>query len=368
MLWVVCGVIGCAQPDAEHPIVEMGMQLVSTAPPIALDDGASPILAEPVGAIELEDGRILIADGSDRDIKIYSPSGTRIGVLGRKGPGPNEFMSLTGIALINKTIVALDNQQFRFNRFDANDLAPLSAVRLEGFKGMPMTVSSASDSELLVSRFALGEHRGDLIAIVDADGTVRGGVLNERDYFEDDPWLIQRVTPKATVSSDLVFAASGGGDPVVSIYTGTTRARLAKVRYQVVDESGSHDVPSARTLRGKMTSDEVRNLPEDNPIDRRRFLSTLTGLPDSAVVMVFRRFDAPRGVDWMAPANAAVIRWCRDGWRLSNAAPIPGMVVGTGHQGELLVLSYADDSRDRYRLHRLSPQFAGGAPCDAAPS
>jgi hypothetical protein len=225
-------------------------------------------------------------------------------------------------------------------------------------------VAGFSDDELLVPRFPIGQHRGDLVAIVDTGGNMQGGVLNERDYFGDDPWLIQSVIPLAAASSGLAFAANGGGDPMVSVYS-TDRALVTKVGYKVIDDSGTHDVPSSRTLRGDMSMDQMRKLPGEDAAHGARFLATLTGLADSAVVLVFRRFDTIRGVDMAAPAVAATIRWCGGGWRLSNATPIPGMIAGTGHQGEILVLSYGDANHDRYRLHRLSPQYSGDVRCDA---
>lgn len=51
-----------------------------------------------VGFVLLEDGRMVLADGENSEIRIYAPSGQRLRTLGGRGEGPGEFMGLSGLS------------------------------------------------------------------------------------------------------------------------------------------------------------------------------------------------------------------------------------------------------------------------------
>lgn len=334
---------------------EDGMVLESGSPAVALDDNGGPILAKPLSAVELADGRVLIADASDRDIKIYDATGMRTGVLGRRGEGPNEFRTMGGMVLVGQSVIALDNSRQLLNRFDATSLAPTAPIRLT-IKEVPLGLAAGNSGELLVPLFPVGASRGNLVMVIDTMGKVRGGVLKQKDYFNDNPWLIQRALPMAAASGGLVFAAAGVGVPELMIYDADGKL-LATVPLALRDPSGTRIVASAKTLRGDKTLQEITALPGGDVIHGAEFLYAMAALPDSAVALVFRVFDVVQGVDAVEAGELAIVRKCPDGWRLSNAVPFPGLLAGTATDGALLSVAYADSTHNRYHLLHLTPRL-----------
>ncbi len=64
--------------------------------------------------VPLSGGRIAVADGDDRVIRILQSDGTLLQSLGRKGPGPGEFEQLSNIwSSPGDTLVAHDSRLFR---------------------------------------------------------------------------------------------------------------------------------------------------------------------------------------------------------------------------------------------------------------
>lgn len=337
------------------------MRLLDRSPAVMLNDGEGSILAKPMAAVQLTDGRILVGDESDRDIKVYDPAGRRIGTLGRRGEGPNEFRTMGGIALKGEIVIALDNSRQILNRFAASDLAPLEQISIT-VSGMPLSLVSGNGAELLLAKFPAGVSGGDLIAVLDTSGATRGGILDLSGYFKGDPWVIQRALPMAAASAGLTFAAAGVAEPAVVVHGGDHRV-LTTIPLSLRGPSGVTSIQSARTLRGTMTAQEVAALPGGDVIHEKKFLYSMAPLPDSAVALVFRAFDVILGVDPVEPGDLVILRKCREGWRLSNAVPVPGLLAGAGQSGSLLVIGYADSANNRYLLQQMVPDFEGSETC-----
>lgn len=354
---------GCSRTRAVDTVRDSSMFFETVAPSVALADGQQSILASPITAVELADGRILVADKSDRDIKVYSRNGERLTAIGRRGEGPNEFQALGGLVLKNGAIYALDSRRFLLNRFRADDFEALPAVRLNlTGGGVPTRLATGPRDQLLVPLFAIGMQNKDLVAVVDTNGTRLDGLLNRTKYFQDDPWLIQRAMPLAAASAGMTFTGLGLGPPEVHIRS-ADGTLIAAIDYSNIDLSSGTLVRSVKDLRGDKTAAEIAALPGRDVIHRQRFLYSLVGLPDSAALLVFRRFDATFGVDAAEPGEAAVLRRCNGQWSLSTAVPVPGLVAGVGHNGDILVPSYADASQNRYLLQRLQPRYRSTEAC-----
>jgi hypothetical protein len=69
-----------------------------------------------------ETGRIYIADGKQRNIQVYKPSGQFITTLGRRGKGPGEFVYLISIQINKGNLFAYDNRQRRIVVFALDSL------------------------------------------------------------------------------------------------------------------------------------------------------------------------------------------------------------------------------------------------------
>jgi len=61
-----------------------------------------------VGAVRLDDGTLIVADGGSLELRFFTAQGTHIRSVGRQGAGPGEFMSLAGLKRRGDTAVAYD--------------------------------------------------------------------------------------------------------------------------------------------------------------------------------------------------------------------------------------------------------------------
>lgn len=50
------------------------------------------------------DGRIFVLDGQERQVRVFSPEGERLGTIGRQGSGPGEFESPSGLGVLGDTV------------------------------------------------------------------------------------------------------------------------------------------------------------------------------------------------------------------------------------------------------------------------
>lgn len=67
-------------------------------------------LAQVLGVARLSDGRIVIADGGSTELRLFSPTGSFLRVIGRKGPGPGEFDGIQLMLRSADTLVVHDRQ------------------------------------------------------------------------------------------------------------------------------------------------------------------------------------------------------------------------------------------------------------------
>ncbi len=84
---------------------------VDTAPLLTIgqEDGEEPYLFDRLaGALRLDDGSIVAADGATRQLRHFDANGTFIATAGRKGPGPGEFRSLQRIARCGTDAIWVD--------------------------------------------------------------------------------------------------------------------------------------------------------------------------------------------------------------------------------------------------------------------
>lgn len=67
-------------------------------------------LAGVLGVARLSDGRVVIADGGSTELRVFSPTGTFIRAIGRKGSGPGEFDGIQNMLRSADTLVVQDRQ------------------------------------------------------------------------------------------------------------------------------------------------------------------------------------------------------------------------------------------------------------------
>ena len=58
-----------------------------------------------VGALRLDDGRIVIANGGSHQLRFYDPSGGYVGAAGGRGDGPGEFQGIRWAARYSAAVM-----------------------------------------------------------------------------------------------------------------------------------------------------------------------------------------------------------------------------------------------------------------------
>jgi hypothetical protein len=77
------------------------------------------------------DGRIYVADGQAKEMRVFSPDGAFRARFGRSGEGPGEFRAIDALVVARDgTIIVRDPQVFRITRFES-DGTYRSSVRLQ---------------------------------------------------------------------------------------------------------------------------------------------------------------------------------------------------------------------------------------------
>lgn len=83
-----------------------------------------------VAVLPLANGSVMIADGTAKEIRLFSATGEYIRSAGRSGRGPGEFSYLRELGLLGDTVWAIDAIERRVSYFSA-DGTPLSTARIE---------------------------------------------------------------------------------------------------------------------------------------------------------------------------------------------------------------------------------------------
>ena len=109
----------------ENPAVSAAETIWRLVPEPVFSLGGSGVveelsLFEVAGALRLTDGRIVVADGGSRTLKVFDPAGEFVRAAGGPGEGPGEFRALNHLArLPGDSVVMFDFGLRRLTVFDA---------------------------------------------------------------------------------------------------------------------------------------------------------------------------------------------------------------------------------------------------------
>jgi hypothetical protein len=110
-------------------------------------------LFQVAGALRLSDGRIVVANGGSRELRIYGASGEFVSAVGREGGGPGEFEDLVALRLLaGDSLLAYDWGLQRVSVFDSRgDFVRANLLQLLSEGGYPDYVTPFDDGSLLVA-------------------------------------------------------------------------------------------------------------------------------------------------------------------------------------------------------------------------
>ena len=189
--------------DSKHP--KLNSRTIRVQAPIALDDDTATILARPSYVSSDSAGRIFVADRSDKDIKLYTATGKRIGHIGRAGAGPGEFEYLATAQVMGDSLVAYDVIKRRLTLFDR-----LGRVgRVVTLEANTFDIRVVDDSLLLLIRHPSAH--GKLLKLIHRDGSVVSEFFTLDNFF-DDPQLRYLTALWADARDGYVFVNIFGED------------------------------------------------------------------------------------------------------------------------------------------------------------
>ncbi|HKI94018.1 MAG TPA: 6-bladed beta-propeller [Gemmatimonadales bacterium] len=101
------------------------------------------------GAVRLSDGRIIVAEASTQELRVFDSTGRYVGEWGRRGGGPGEFRGLDGVFSIpGDTVIALDLGLERITEFSRAG----AVIATVGYPGFDHVDGALSGVRLLVRR------------------------------------------------------------------------------------------------------------------------------------------------------------------------------------------------------------------------
>ena len=127
---------------------------VSGAPLVDIGGGADAAsqLTYVVAAVRLRDGRLAIAEQGVRSIKIFDTRGRFVRAIGREGPGPGEFSSITRLELLpGDLLAAYDGLRTTLTVFDTTGRVVRSERLAAGPGGLRME-GLLGDGTMVLSR------------------------------------------------------------------------------------------------------------------------------------------------------------------------------------------------------------------------
>ena len=156
-------VVGCSESADSN--VELVAWTIGAEPAVLIGapDGEEPYLLHEVqDIIVFGDGRIGVANGGSREVRLYDENGAYLGSVGRSGEGPGEFRSIASIDLIaGDSVVAFDPDLRRVSVFDDDGVYARSWTFESPGRGIyPGRARAFEDGTVLVA-FLRGRMPGD---------------------------------------------------------------------------------------------------------------------------------------------------------------------------------------------------------------
>lgn len=252
---------------------ELSTWHVDSVPALDLGGLGGPeqvVLFRVAGAYRLSDGRVVVADGGSRELKVFDDEGRMTGTIGGPGEGPGEFRQLSHFGLLpGDSLVVWDMGQARLTVFGPD------GVRARDLR---IGASAESPQSNVTGVFADGSilSRG----FIDLGGRVPDGLERHRSE-------LMHLTPVGAL-----------GDSIGSILTGETYFRAFEGGFSF------HTPPFARTTEVVAAGDRI------HVADSERAEIRVLGMDGTPQLLV----------RWLAPPRAITQTDIDTAWDLALAA------------------------------------------------
>lgn len=336
---IATGAAACSEtaPSASERSTESPRDLLALDSPVVLRGPDPP--ARPVLVSETRAHRFIVADYSDKAIKIYDAAGMWVGTFGRAGEGPGEFVSLMSAQPIGDSILAYDFLLRRLTVFDP----ATGRARTERVSEPAFQLRVLDDSLLLWIRHP--GQRGPLLRVADRHGRTRATFFDNDGFFRDEQ-LRFHTTVLADGKDGVIFAGLLGDDSLHAFdYSGR---QLASGPIDPVEPLPSLDRLLAQA-RGQLQKPNGEWFHHG-----ARVLLKVVALPAGRAALFVAPYDARSGTDILDGGELLIVR--RDGKALRTLVRtnVPAGLMGRDAEGRPLFLAYGDPRGETTVLIRTS--------------
>jgi hypothetical protein len=347
--------LGACASDRPGTHAEGEAARVSVEPAGQLQLGNGPILASANSLASMQDGRILVTDGSDRAIKVFDRDGVQSVEIGGAGAGPGQFAVLTAAGVLGDSAFGWDMRANRLTVF-----APTGrfarAFSLQG-PGSPRfaRVRVMDDSLLVASGWVMGAHDRPLVEVFHRDGRRVGRMVNMSEVLSPpDPHLLPHTGVFADGRDGVVFTTVLGFDTIMAHTPGGRLLGAGRVGL-----TGYEPVLDLRRLLRQNRGTLQR--PDSSWVQDRHYAALgMVALSRDLVAVQFARLNFAENTDVLADGGPVVVlRLLPDGsFRTVGQVEAPGSLLGRDAQGRPLLLRWSGADLERLELFRLLVQPA----------
>lgn len=317
----------------------------------SLDSGDGPVLASASSLVPASDGRIYIADRSDRRIKVFRPNGSQGPAVGAPGAGPGEFTTLMSAGVMRDSVLGWDMRANRVTVFDREGrYARAFALRQPGSPQFSH-VRVMDDSLLVGSGWVMGAHDRPLVEVFDRKGTRIGRLADMKGIFSPpNPKLLPHTWVFADGKGGTVFSTIHGVDTILA--HAPDGRLLGSGRLGLRDHEPVLDL---FRLLEENRGDLQR--PDSSWVQDGHYAAlNLVALGDDLVAVQFGRLDLKGGTDLLSSGGPIVVLWLGpDGViRWLGQKEAPGALLGRNARGDALLLRWSGDDLADLELFRMA--------------
>ena len=179
--------------------------------------------------------RILVLDGMEQHIQVYSPEGVYQQTIGGRGEGPGELQAAMFLLIgPGDTILVPDGRNLRFNRYAPDGSAsgssrmPLEAGRPITFNTTPSGVIAEQIRPAAVPGEPTSGNPNDVLVLLATDGTVTDTLMTFAPGAMIGPGGVRAFAPEPTwdIGDELQLLFGATDDYSISLYA---RGRLTRI-------------------------------------------------------------------------------------------------------------------------------------------
>lgn len=312
---------------------EKGMVAVATPLTILMDDRR----------------RFIVADVSDKEIKVFADDGGWIDAIGGPGQGPGEFQALAGAAIVRSHLLALDMIGNRVSVFDLAGSFQHSFTLRDG-RDRPLVsaagISSFDDSLLAAPHRVTGDPSAELVTLHNLKGAQVQSFFSPASYLTpSDPNLVQNTWVMADGQGNLVWVLLSGARPVSAFDGKGVHLASTSVR-------PAGDTASLKTLLEHNVNEfgsDVRKV-----MDNFESAVSIVALPDERALLQFvQRTNG--AIDRLSAGGTLVLLGLMDGQIVElDRAASPSSLIGKSGDGSALMMRWLGKEYEQVEVTRVS--------------